>query len=122
VIFVATKTGALHAAKLLCPFRAMVAADLSQIGNGHCVITDIDGDQIYAKLVCEGVHLQGCAGNFMLNGGTGKFRGIKGGGPFTLVSTIQELYPSKIGIASQSVIGVMTWPKLQYRMKTKPAK
>ncbi len=122
VIFVATKTGVLHTAKLLCPVRAMVAADLTQTVDGHCVITDIDGDQIYAKLVCKGVHLHGCAGDFTLDGGTGKFQGLKGSGPFTLLSTMQELYPGKIGVASQSMIGLVTWPKLQYRMKKKPAK
>ena len=72
IMFVEDSQGALHAGSLVCP--ATVEADLQTLtksGKGHCVISNTEGDRVYAEFSCTG-DLEGCKGPFTLTGGTGK--------------------------------------------------
>ena len=52
-IFVDKGEGVLHAASIVCP--ATVEVDMTtgkKSGQGHCIITNSDGDRIYADYTC----------------------------------------------------------------------
>jgi len=116
-IFVDKGEGVLHAASIVCP--ATVEVDLltgKKSGQGHCIITNQDGDRVYADYTCTG-DLKGCAGPFTLVGGTGKFTGITGEGE--MISQLQArafVVVEGFESARQHGEGVAFWPKLTYRI------
>ena len=118
IMFLENKKGVLDAAKIICPGTVDINRnDLSQSGEGRCIITDREGDRVFAKWNCKGVHLEGCEGDFVLTGGTGKFEGITGESDFTIRSAIGEI---TVKIPSTEVhetaIGLAFWPKLHYKI------
>ncbi len=56
---------------------------VGETGNGYCALVDADGDKIYWAFHDVG----GGKGNATLDGGTGKFEGIKGSEDYTFVYT-----------------------------------
>jgi hypothetical protein len=110
----------LHAASVVCP--ATAEGDLKSMtktGQGRCVLTDEEGDRIYARFNCKG-DLEGCRGPFTLHGGTGKFEGITGEGE--MISRIQiRQFTSVVGFdaAEQFGEGVAIWPSLTYKIPDK---
>ncbi len=120
-IFVDKGEGVLHAASIVCP--ATVEVDLTtgkKSGQGHCIITNQDGDRVYAEFTCTG-DLRGCAGPFTLVGGTGKFPGISGEGVMItqLESRDLDVVRGAVGGFESAHLhgeGVAVWPKLTYRI------
>jgi len=116
-IFVDKGEGVLHAASIVCP--ATVEMNLTtgkKSGQGHCVITNSDGDRIYADYTCTG-DLKGCTGPFTLVGGTGKFTGITGEGEmFSQLTARAVLVVEGFESARQHGQGIAVWPKLTYRI------
>ena len=55
---------------------------------------------------------------FTLTGGTGKFSGVTGGGPFTLRSTIHGLAASAeaVSVVEEASIGIAHWKALRYKL------
>ena len=115
-IFVEDGKGALHTGSIVCP--ATVEGDLktmTKTGQGHCIITNDDGDRIYADYKCTG-DFEACRGPFTLVGGTGKFTGITGEGE--MESRIQSrnlLLVEGFESARQHGEGIAFWPKLTYQ-------
>ena len=115
IMFVEDGEGALHAGSLVCP--ATVEADLSAMtktGKGHCIISNTDGERVYAEFSCTG-DLEGCRGPFTITGGTGKFTGITGEGE--MISKIQArqlLVVEGFESARQHGEGVAVWPRITY--------
>ena len=114
-IFVEDAKGALHTGSIVCP--ATVEGDLNTMtkkGKGHCIITNDDGDRVYAEYTCQG-DMEGCRGPFTLTGGTGRFKGITGEGE--MISRIQArdiLIVEGFESAHQQGEGIAIWPKLTY--------
>ncbi len=112
--------GALHAASIVCP--ATAEGDLKSMtktGQGRCILTDEDGNRVYAKFTCKG-DLEGCSGPFTIVGGTGKFDGITGDGE--MISRIlvrQTTTVTGFQSAEQEGEGIATWPSLTYRIPDK---
>ena len=50
--------------------------------NGHCIITDKDGDKVFSVFEGKGSAPGIIAGTFQWTGGTGKFTGIQGNNTF----------------------------------------
>jgi len=118
--FVNDGKGALHAASIVCP--ATAEGDLKSMtktGQGRCVLTDEDGNRVYARFTCKG-DLEGCSGPFSIVGGTGKFDGISGEGE--MISRIlvrQAVTVTGFQTAEQEGEGIATWPSLTYRIPDK---
>lgn len=112
------KSGDLNAGALTCPGSVEIAlADGSQQGGGHCIITTGSGDVVYAKWTCTGVHLVGCAGQFTLSGGTGKFKGISGEGPFVIRSALRKLVVEALSDSvSEEAVGIAVWSDFKYTL------
>ena len=120
VFYVEDGKGALHAASIVCP--ATAEGDLktmTKTGQGRCILTDEDGNRVFARFTCEG-DLEGCRGPFKLEGGTGKFDGITGEGE--MISRIQvRQVTTVVGFetAEQRGEGVAVWPSLNYKIPEK---
>jgi hypothetical protein len=61
---------------------------MTKAGKGHCIISNTEGERIFAEFSCTG-DLEGCQCPFTITGGTGKFTGITGEG--AMISKIQIL-------------------------------
>ena len=118
IMFVERKEGDLDAAKIVCPGMVEVNVDDGmQSGEGRCIIMARSGDRIYARWNCAGEHLRGCAGAFILLGGTGKFKDITGKSDFEVRSNIAEYVVTIPGDRVQATAsGVAVWPALTYKL------
>ena len=115
--FVETKNGPLEAGNIVCPATLDInLADAGQSGTGKCTITTNDGEQVYADWSCEGIHLIGCDGTFTLTGGTGRFKGVSGGGPIVVRSSFQNVAQRVLAGLDEAPRGIMIWRGLTYEM------
>jgi len=121
IMFVEDGQGALHAGSLVCP--ATVEADLKTLtktGKGHCIISNTEGERVYAEFSCAG-DLEGCQGPFTITGGTGKFAGITGEGEMiSKMQARQILVVEGFESARQHGEGVAVWPRITYTIPEKP--
>jgi hypothetical protein len=120
VMFVDDGKGSLDAAAIVCP--GTIDGNLAKgtkTGDGRCVITDRDGDRVFARFTCTG-DLGGCRGPFTIVSGTGKFEGITGGGE--MISRIQArqltMYAGVDDVQQQGA-GLASWPALHYKIPDK---
>ncbi len=116
--FIETPEGPVGAGKIICPGLFKVSLeDGSQTGEGGCLITGEKGAQIFANWACSGYHLIGCKGEFTLNGGTGRFSGITGGGPIVVRTTIREIaVQANENPDVEAAIGIAFWKGLRYEL------
>jgi hypothetical protein len=117
VLYVDDGKGPLHAASIVCP--ATAEGDLktmTKTGQGRCILTDEEGNRVYARFTCTG-DLEGCRGPFKIEGGTGKFHGISGEGEMISRIQVRQL-TTVVGFetAEQEGEGVVVWPSLSYRV------
>ena len=106
----------LDGAALVCP----AAVDLSyakntQQGEGRCVITTQSGDRLFARWSCAGEPDKGCAGRFVLTGGTGRYQGVTGEGDLVLRMVLADLISLERLEADYDLKILATWPSLTYR-------
>jgi hypothetical protein len=107
---------ALDGAQLVCP--AAIEADYAtntQRGEGRCVITVPSGDRLFARWTCAGEPEKGCAGRFVLTGGTGAYQSVTGDGDFALRVALAELVRFERLEADYDLVGLASWPALRYR-------
>ena len=116
-MFVEDAKGALHQGSIVCPGTAEGNfKTMTKTGQGRCIITNEDGDRIYARFSCTG-DMEGCRGTFKLDGGTGRFAGITGEGE--MVSQLQARAVTVVAgydPVRQESEGVIVWPKLKYNI------
>jgi hypothetical protein len=121
IMFVENSQGALHAGSLVCP--ATVEADLKAMtrsGKGHCIITNAEGDRVFAEFSCTG-DMEGCRGPFTITSGTGKFTGITGEGEMiSQMQSRQLLIVEGFESARQHGEGIASWPRITYSIPDQP--
>lgn len=116
-VFVEDEEGGLiSGGNIMCP--GTMEIDLSsgqQTGTGHCVISNAEGDRVYADWTCSGAHLMGCDGKFTLTAGTGSFAGVTGEGDMIVRSGLQAIAVSGPGnIVQRSASGLVIWRNLRF--------
>lgn len=71
--------GFLHGTSWVCPGTTDTLNDVSQGGNGYCVVTDTDGDKAFLTWTGKKESKKAVfSGTFQWTGGTGKYTGLKG--------------------------------------------
>ena len=117
-IFVEDGVGALNAGQIVCPGSLEIELEGGQqTGSGHCIITNDQGDRVFARWDCEGVHIIGCKGNFEVVGGTNGYYGISGKGEFVIRSALRSLVIDALGgEATEAFLGVAVWQDFTYRI------
>lgn len=116
-LFIDGGHGQLDASTIICP--GTIALNLNtgaRSGQGRCVITDKEGDKIYAKWSSRG-NEKGMKGPFNFVGGTGKFMGISGDNSWILRIAMRAMAGAVSDDSFQEVAaGLAVWPKLQYKL------
>ncbi len=116
-MFAEDEKGSLHAASIVCPATADGnLKTMTKTVQGHCIISNIDGDRVYARFSCAG-NMGNCRGPFNLEGGTGKFSGISGEGEMiSQVETFAAVVVEGFIPARRQSEGIAFWPKLTYKI------
>lgn len=89
-------------------------------GERRCIITDADGNRVFARYFCSGDILESYRGPCTILSGTGSVAGITGGGEM-IVRVQARRFTASAGVenAHQQAIGVALWPALQYKVPVK---
>ena len=118
-LFIDGGHGQLDASSLICPGSIVLNLNTgARSGQGRCVITDKDGDKIYAKWSSRG-NEKGMKGPFNFVGGTGKFMGISGENSWILRIAMRAMAGAVSDDSFQQVAaGLAVWPKLKYKLPT----
>ena len=117
-LYVKSREGRLDAVELLCPGNFEIDLESgAQEGEGKCIITNNDGDNVFANWTCNGVNFLGCEGDFTLTAGTGKFQGITGGSPLKARTAFTEIAVNlKSGAVIEASVGLLSLPELTYKL------
>jgi hypothetical protein len=105
----------LDGAQIACP--GAVETDYAagtQHGDGRCIVTTTGGDRLFARWTCAGVPDKGCAGRFVLTGGTGAFQGVTGTSEIVLQMLLSEIIQLNRQEAEYDLTGIVRWPGLTY--------
>jgi hypothetical protein len=117
IVYVEQEYGPIDAGYMTCPTVLDIStADGKERAEGRCTVTAKDGARLYADFSCRGVRMVGCAGDFTLTGGTMRFKGITGGGPITIRSSVDDMKPGSAGAVEGAAAGIIVWPKLTYKL------
>jgi hypothetical protein len=116
VVFVEDEGELALGGNIMCP--GVMEIDLAserQTGSGHCVISNAEGERVYADWTCSGEHIMGCEGKFTLTAGTGSYAGITGGGDMLVQSGLHASAVSGPGnIVQRSASGLVIWRNLRF--------
>lgn len=117
-LYVKSAEGELDAVDLLCPGDFQIDLENgAQEGEGKCIITDNDGDNVFANWTCNGESFLGCEGDFTLTAGTGKFQGITGGSPLKARTGFAAITVNlESGAVFESSAGLLSLPELNYKL------
>lgn len=113
-LYTETDKGPVSSGQIICPAMVRIDADGSQHGTGSCTITDKGGAQIFADVICAGVYLVGCQGEFKLTGGTARFEGIVGSGPVTIRSELRQIGVVSAAVTTDTGSGILYLKGLRY--------
>lgn len=117
VMYVDTEKGPIQTGTMVCPGSVTIGLeDATQRGTGRCTITAKDGAEIYAEIACTGIYLVGCTGDLKLTGGTGRFKGISGGGPMTIRSEFRTVTAVSADVAGDQGTGILFVRELRYKL------
>jgi len=117
IVYVDQAYGPIDAGYMVCPTVLDVnTEDGKEQAKGRCTISTKDGARLYADFSCDGVRKVGCAGDFKLTGGTERFKGITGGGPVTIRSSVDDLAAGGGNIVEGVAAGIIVWPSLTYKL------
>jgi len=95
-------------------------ADGSQTGSARCRIEAGDGAVAYGQFTCTGWRLVGCAGDFTLEGGSGRLAGVSGGGPIVVRRYETTLTPAGDGGIFEEALGIASWKGLTLSQTVTP--
>lgn len=115
-IYVETDKGPIDSGEMICPIKLRINMQSgSQEMNGRCTMAGNDGALLNIDLNCTGVYMVGCKGDSTVTGGgTGRFAGVTGGGPFTIRASQREAAPTSTAIVDQSASGIIFWRDFKY--------
>jgi hypothetical protein len=115
-IYIETDKGPVDAGEMICPVKLRVnVQNGNQEMNGRCTLAGNDGALMNLDLTCTGVYMVGCRGDSSIaGGGTGRFAGVTGGGPFTIRASQREATPTSTAIVDQTASGIIFWRDFKY--------
>ena len=118
ILYVESATGALDRIKMLCPGSVEMNLETgAQDGGGKCILTNAEGDNVFADWSCASKSPGGCEGSFTLTAGTGKLQGITGQSPLKARTAIREiLVDLKSGAVAETGAGLLVLPELKYKL------
>ncbi len=86
-------------------------------GVGTCKITFDDGAVVRADTSCNGTAGKGCAGEFRVTDGTGRFEGASGVGPVAFQTRSKAYRLGADGNLTEIIFGVARWDGFKIDLK-----
>jgi len=84
-------------------------------GSGSCVLTALDGAQLFGEWTCDGVAFVGCDGDFVVISGSGRLEGFTGGGHMTMRTSDAQLSKSEmVSMAKSNGRGILFWDAFSF--------
>ena len=116
ILYVGDQEGRLDRVVMLCPGTVDIDLETGdQNGDGKCILTNKEGERVFAVWDCDGKQMTGCQGSFKLNGGTGQFKGIQGESVMQARTAISEVVVDlKSGMVAETGAGLLILPELNY--------
>jgi hypothetical protein len=109
-MYVETDEGPTRTGGIVCPVTLDVDLENGrQEGHGRCTITANDGALAFGSFQCSGFHMVGCRGDFKLESGTDRLKGVTGNGPIVVKSNRWKLAPDSDTEVSQAATGIAYW-------------
>jgi hypothetical protein len=116
-IYVETTEGPTRTGTIACPVTVHLdLEDARQEARGRCTITTGDDALAFGSFECAGYHLVGCSGEFKLEGGTGRLKGVTGGGPMTLRGDRWVMASGDAEEFSEAASGIAFWREFKISM------
>ncbi len=101
-----------------CKFTLSVDTGTSdEEGVGTCKITVDDGAVVRADTSCKGTAGKGCAGEFRVTDGTGRFEGASGVGPVAFQTRSKAYRLGADGNLTEIIFGVARWDGFKINLK-----
>jgi hypothetical protein len=122
ILYVQNAKGSMDAMLMRCPTRNMVDMKTGNTdASGYCLISDGGEDNlIFAEMNCKGQSPQSCKGDFQINGGNGKFKGITGSGALRIRAALSEVVANEqTGNVIKETKGLAVISKLKYSIPAK---
>ena len=117
-LFIETDEGPVEAGTASCAASLRLNRETrGQAGSGACTFTAADGATAWGEWQCEGYDLVGCRGKLVLNGGSGRFKGVTGEGVMIWRPSARDLAPKSDGTAELSVNGILIWRDFTLALK-----
>jgi hypothetical protein len=115
IMYVQTGKESLDALLMLCPATQTLNLENGATeSRGFCTFEGPSGDRVFAEWKCTGKR-GGCKGVITLTGGTGRFKGISGGGDMVARSVLNKLAANlESGSVVRSAAGLVVWNELSY--------
>lgn len=117
-IYVETDKGPVDSGEMICPIKLRInTQNGDQKMDGRCTVAGNDGALMNLDMSCTGVYMVGCKGDSNIaGGGTGRFSGVTGGGPFTIRASQREASPTSTAIVDQTAAGIIFWRGFKYNI------
>lgn len=115
-VYVETDKGPVDSGEMICSARLRInTQNANQEMTGQCTIAGNDGALMNLDLHCTGVYMVGCKGDSTIaKGGTGRFAGVTGGGPFTIRAGQRESIPTNNAVVDNLASGIIFWRDFKY--------
>jgi len=117
ILYVQNKRGALDAMLMRCATRNFVDLKVGGVdASGYCLISDGSKDNlIFAEMTCKGKSPAACAGDFKINGGSGKYEGATGSGALGIRAALSAVAADvESGAVIKETKGLAVITKLKY--------
>jgi hypothetical protein len=107
-LFIETDEGPVEAGSVSCAASLRLNGQTrQQSGSGACSFIGTDGATAWGEWQCEGYDLVGCRGKLALTGGSGRFKGISGGGGLVWRPSSRDLAAKIDGTSEVTVNGIL---------------
>ncbi|HEY4169310.1 MAG TPA: hypothetical protein VGM96_21145 [Reyranella sp.] len=109
-LFVETDEGPVEAGTMACSLAVRFdQVERSQNGKGACTFSAADGAAAWADWECAGYDYVGCRGKMTINGGSGRFAGIRGEGTMIWRPSLHQADLKPDGSSALVTSGLVIW-------------
>lgn len=117
-LYVETDSGPLDSGDVSCP--ATIEFNLQtaqQAGRGYCTFTANDGAKVFGRWECTGKVGEGCVGDFIMTGGTGRLASVSGKSEIGFLASRHALHVADRATLADRAGGITIWPGLNVTLR-----
>jgi len=117
-LYIESDRGPEDSGDVSCPVTIEVDLQTErQTGSGYCTFTAYDGAKAFGAWRCEGTLGDGCDGDFILSGGTGRMASLSGKSPISFFASRHDLHLTDQSTLADTAHGITVWPGLNVTLR-----